>query len=187
MPITSTNFNPNNDTKYARHRSIFKGSRNQLRETVDALKATPGLNFKLYYGAPLEVQAGFNKDWGISLNAYRLAPKGAQVLGTWEIDKVPRGLLLAAGALASDMALVWGDLQITTGRRIGQGSGAGFDIDALASYHGKSLLVLAFGKTRFDIILSKWGWGEGLKNKHHFYQWQARAADQSQLVTVDDH
>lgn len=187
MPVTSTNFNPNNDTKYARHRSIYKGGRNQLRETVDALKATPGLVFKLYYGPPHDVQEAFRDDWGIRLNAYRRPPRGMEAMGQWEIDKVPPGLLQAAGNLKSDMALVWADLQITTGRRIGEGSGAGFDSHALDRYHGDSLLVLAFGQTRFDIILSKWGWGDGLKNKHHFYQWQARLGKSDHLVAVDDH
>jgi hypothetical protein len=187
MPVTSTNFNPNNDTKYARHRSIFKGSRNQLRETVDALKATPGLNVKSYFGTPRAVQEAFRDDWGIRLNAYRRPPQGMEAMGQWVIDKIPPKLLQAAGPLGSDLTLVWGDLQITTGRRIGEGSGAGFDSNALQQYHGNSLLVLAFGANRFDIVLSKWGWGEGLKNKHHFYQWQARAGKLDHTVPVDDH
>jgi hypothetical protein len=37
--ITSTSRNPKNDSRYARHRSITKGNRHQLKEVVQALKS----------------------------------------------------------------------------------------------------------------------------------------------------
>ena len=187
MPITSTNHNPNNDSLYARHRSIFKGKTNQLRRTVAALKATQGVRVYEYDDTPGMVNKKFEADWGISLEAYRVAPGSMQVLGTWVMKPPSARLLRAAGSMNSDLKLVWYDFMLCAGRRIGASSGAGYDPDVLARYAGKSLVVFAVGSQSLDIILSKYGYGDALKHNHHFYHWQARAGNFDGMVNVDDY
>lgn len=68
--------------------------------------------------------------------------------------------------------MLWSDFATVVGRRL-----QGGDIDH--SYTGDSLIVFSMGRGRFDLIVSKYGWGHGLKRNHHFFQRQA-------VINVDD-
>jgi hypothetical protein len=184
MTITSTNHNPNNDSKYARHRSIWKGRDNRLRRTIAELQGS-GVTVHEYCDTPFMINARFLTDWGVSLKAVRLPPKRGQALGSWEIRAPTQKILDAAGSLRSDLRLLWDDFMLVTAQRIGFSSGAGADL--ADRYNGKSLLVFAAGPDSLDIIVSKYGYGDNLKRNHHFYQWQARVSGFTGLVNVDDY
>jgi hypothetical protein len=186
MTVTSTNHNPGNDSKYARHRSIWKGRHNQLREAIASLQGTRGIQVHEYWDTPKMIDALFMRDWGVALKAVREAPKRHQIMGQWSIVPPSTKIMAAVGGeLQSDLKLIWDDFMLVTAQRIGTSSGAGADNND--NYHGKSVLVFAPGPTSFDIIVSKYGFGDDLKRNHHFYQWQARSHSFQGLVNVDDY
>jgi hypothetical protein len=186
MTVTSVNHNPGNDSKYARHRSLWKGRHNQLRDTVASLQGTSGVTVHEYWASPAGINFEFLNDWNVSLEAVRAPPKRGQIMGSWEI-RPPSGKILQAldGGLQSDLKLLWHDFMLITARRIGFSSGAG--ADNTDRYNGKSVLVFAAGPSSFDLIVSKYGYGDDLKHNHHFYQWQARSDSFEGLVSVDDY
>jgi len=180
MTITSNNFNPHNESKYARRRSIWKGHRNQLRETIDGLRAVPGMVLFEYLDDPDHISWRFRDDWGTGLKITRRAPNSKEIMGQWVAPPIGPKLRSAAGNLLSDLKLIWTDFEMICGRRLGNPDDGG-------KYSGKSLVTLAFGYDSFDFIVSKYGFGEGLKRNHHFYQWQARGKGFSKTaVHVDD-
>ncbi len=180
MPILKRNTNPNNDSKYARHRSIWKGERNQLRETVTGLKgSSQGERVKVYLQ-----RGGFDdKEGGV-------LPLGVQrVLGTfirhWEVrHPVPeRWSNAVPSGLRGDLELIWHDFNVVVHKRSGE------------DYTGNSLIVFAPSRVGFDIIFSKYGYGETvgrgemvqtMQRNHKFYQWQSRLMGVEDLVNVDD-
>jgi hypothetical protein len=186
MAVTSVNHNPGNDSSYARHRSIWKGSKNQLRDTVASLQGTPGVKVYEYWDTPLDIIKRFKDDWGVNLKVSRAPPKGRQVLGTWTIASPSHRMMNAVGGnLRADLKLLWDDFMLITAQRIGWSGGAG--AENISAYSGKSLLVFATGPSSFDLIVSKYGYGENLKHNHHFYQWQARDKSFQGFVSVEDY
>lgn len=183
MTIASTNHNPGNESKYARHRSIWKGKHNQLLETVARLRGTSGVTTCEY-----DDKDAFCHAWGVSFRAARLAPTRGQVLGTWEVS-APSSKMLAvlSDPLQADLKVLWSDFITVVARRIGSSSGVGSNQHEESRYRGKSLLVFAYGPSSFDLIVSKYGDGEKLKRNHHFFQWQARTTGFQGLVHVDDY
>jgi hypothetical protein len=178
MTITSTNHNPNNESKYARRRSIWKGHHNQLRDTIEDLREMPGMAVFEYLAHPNEVGDLFRLEWNTFLKISRRAPIRGEIMGQWVAPAIGPKLWSAAGNLRSDLKLIWTDFEMICGHRLGKTD---------APYHGKSLVTLAFGLNSFDFIVSKYGYGEGLKRNHHFYQWQARGEGFQNTVHVDDY
>ncbi len=185
MTVTSINHNPNNESKFARHRSIWKGRHNQLENTILGLRASEGVQIQLVLAPLLAMQSELLK-WGISIHATRLPPRGNQVLGSWRVSAPPDWLTNAIPeSLRSDLTLIWEDLITVTARRIGFSSGAGASNDR--DYQGDCLFLVAIGPGSFDFILSKYGMGENIKKNHHYYHWQARSGTGLGLVNVDDY
>lgn len=187
MTITSINHNPKNDSKYARRRSLWKGTRSQLREAIAQLNGTQGVRVWEYEDAALVVFGKFGDDWHVRLVADRLFPtKRTQILGKWHIAPPSNRILNAVPeSLRADLKLLWDDFILVTARRVGHSDGVGSSSDP--DYSGKCVVVFAVGPQSFDLIVSKWGFGDNLKHGHHFYQWQARTNSFSGLVNVDDY
>jgi len=183
MTITSINHNPGNESKYARRRSIWKGRHNQLREAIARLQGTHGVHVHEYRST-----SAFGHEWHVSFSAQRMEPtKRTQILGRWEVDGPSEKILHACpGSLRADMRTLWKDFIVVVGRRIGKSTGPGSDTFQDA-YHGESVLVFAPGPASFDLIVSKYGYGDDLKRNHHFFQWQARDKSFQGLVHVDDY
>jgi len=189
MTITSINNNPKNESKYARHRSIWKGRHNQLRETVVRLNGTSGIVVHEYCAAPLLIHAALMREWDFGFSAVREGARGFRPLGRWDIRPPPPKLLQAvAGGLRGDLKLLWDDFILVGARRIGESTGAGANTEWFGgNYRGDSLVVLAFGPASFDLIVSKYGYGDDLRHNHHFFHWQARTQGFQGLVNVDDY
>ena len=192
MTITSIkNNNPKNDSKYARHRSIWKGSHNQLRRTIAGLNGTQRVRVYKYSDRPLLLNAALLQNWGFGLTATRLGATGFQVHGRGDINPPPAQMLRAVPeALQCDLKLLWSDFIIIAARRIGESSGAGSFTDTWfggSGYSGNSLVVFAPGSASFDLIVSKYGYGDDLKHNHHYYHWQSRAQGFQGVVSVDDY
>lgn len=184
MTITSTNFNPGNESKYARHRQIWKGSHNKLAETVARLQGSPGITTTTF-----DNTSQFYQAWGCRFSVRREPPtKRSQIMGRWTIDPPSEKMLgVLSGKLRADLTLLWDDFVTVVARRIGHSSGVGSNQDNEAKFTGKSLLVFAYGAHSFDLIVSKYGMGENLSRKHYFFQWQARTRGFEGLVSVDDY
>lgn len=192
MTITSTNINPKNDSKYARHRSIWSGSRNKLRSVVDELRKTPNVTVYEYCGPAGNFLRGivrdFEVDWDVHLGVTRnIGP----VLGYWATRSgVSKRLRDAVPpALQADLDLIWLDFNTILGRRIGHSDGAGAGTTESQERYLKtmeSLIVFAPGKDRFDLIVSKYGYADHTKKNHHFYHWQARSKLTGDQAHVDD-
>lgn len=189
MTITSINHNPNNESKYARHRSIWKGRHNQLRDTIARLNGTSGIRVYEYWDHPFRIKVALMNEWGFSFDAVREGARGFRPFGRWDIMPPPQRLLQAvAGGLRADLKLLWDDFILVGARRIGESNGAGAANDGNGlNYNGKSVVALAFGPSSFDLIVSKYGFGDDLKRNHHFFQWQARSQGFQGLVNVDDY
>jgi hypothetical protein len=129
----------------------------------------------------------FSEDWGATLSMAREGATGWQVQGRWSVKPASQKMLRAVGGLSSDLQLLWNGFMLITARRIGFSSGAGADPDDISSYNGTSLLVFAVGPSSFDLIVSKYGYGDSLKRNHHFFQWQARSGSFQNMVKVDDY
>lgn len=192
MTITSTNINPKNDSKYARHRSIWSGSRNKLRAVVDELRKAPNVTVYEYCGPAGNTFKGivhdFEKQWEVHLGVSR---RVGTVLGYWATRGGVSSRLRAAvpAALHADLDLIWLDFNTILGRRIGQSDGAGhYTTEAQEKYlmNQESLIVFAPGKDRFDLIVSKYGYADHTKKNHHFYHWQARTRLTNDQAHVDD-
>jgi len=93
MAITSTNINPKNDSKYARHRSIWKGRHNQVRDTIASLQGTRGVTVHEYCQTPFSLTQEFLGDWGVVLGAVREPPRKRQILGSWKFSQPTSRLL----------------------------------------------------------------------------------------------
>ena len=120
MTITSTNFNPHNESKYARRRSIWKGHRNQLRETIDSLRGVPGTVLYEYLDHPSHLSGLFRDEWGTGLKITRRAPNSKEIMGQWHAPPISSQLRRAAGKLLSDLTLIWTDFEMICGRRLGK-------------------------------------------------------------------
>lgn len=192
MTITSINTNPKNDSKYARHRSIWSGSRNKLRSVVDDLRRTQNVTVHEYCGPVGNIFGGivrnFQDDWNVRLGVNRMV---GTVLGYW----APRGKVsdrlrnAVPPSLRGDLDLIWLDFNTILGRRMGLSDGAGAGTTESQQRYlerMESLIVFAPGKDRFDLIVSKYGYGDNLKSNHHFYHWQARGKLTGDQTHVDD-
>lgn len=187
MAVTSTNFNPKNDSKYARHRSIWKGKHNQLRDAIAKLQGVGGLHVHVYDGRIGTVTHEFNAEWGVRFHTVRQYPiDRKQVLCYWgDIDEVSDKMLAVLNTkLQSDLRLIWSDFIVVGARRIGSSDGSGYMKDD--PYSGSTVIVFAYGPNSFDLIVSKYGYAETQKKDHKFYHWQARTKGVHGLVNVDD-
>ena len=175
MAIISTNTNPNNDSKYARHRSIFKGRVNQLRATVDALKATAGMTVH-EYDSPMAQQL-FQRDWGSIIGATR---EMGLVRRHWESKSIaPAGIRTKLPqALQGDFRLIWDDFSVIGALRLSQGA---------EGYSGHQLILVAWSGTSFDLVFSKYGYADNTRRNHHFFHWQARLQGVNGAIGVDDY
>jgi hypothetical protein len=185
MTITSTNHNPGNESKYARHRRIWKGHHNTLAETVARLQGTPGITTTTFNNAN-----EFYQSWGCRFSIKREPPtKRSQIMGRWQIDPPSEKMLaVLSSKLRADLSMLWDDFVTVVARRIGHSDGVGTTQDDISNrFSGKSLLVFAYGPQSFDLIASKYGIGDNLSRNHYFYQWQARTKGFDGLVNVDDY
>ena len=186
MTVTSINHNPGNESKYARHRSIWKGRHNQLALTIARLRGTSGITIFDY-----DNRFAFSREWGVTFQADRMPPtKRSQILCRWEVQPPSQRMLnVLSRPLQADLKLLWEDFVTVVARRIGKSDGVGHNgtEDRLVSYTGKNLLVFAYSPDSFDLIVSKYGDGENLTRNHHFFQWQARTKGFDGLVHVDDY
>ena len=101
MTITSINNNPKNESKYARRRSVWKGTRNQLKETIAGLRNAAGVTV-YHYG---EVST-FERAWELDMTAGRMVPR---FLGTgkWVVHPPSQKFLNAIpGTLRGDLNLL---------------------------------------------------------------------------------
>ncbi|HEY1933208.1 MAG TPA: hypothetical protein VGG99_14435 [Acetobacteraceae bacterium] len=184
MTITSINHNPKNESQYARRRSVWKGSQNQLQATLALLRDTPGVQYFECWDV-----FGFEREWNVSLIAGRLPPK---FLGTgrWVVEEPSQKLLNATPSmLRSDMRTLWLDFVTVLARRVGLSRHSFLnerDQMNQIKWDGHSLLAFAPGTDRFDLVVSKYGSSTKARG-HHFYQWQARAGNTSGLVNVDNY
>ena len=188
---SSINNNPKNDSKYARHRSIWKGSHNQFKRTIAGLNGTQEVRVYEDCDRPFLLNAALQQNWGFGLTAIRLGATGFQVLGRWDINPPPRRCCEPSPKPSrGDLKLLWSDFIIIAARRIGESSGAGSSMDTWfggSGYSGNSLLVFAPGSASFDLIVSKYGYGDDLKKKHDYYYWQSRGQGFQGVVSVDDY
>ena len=178
MTITSINNNPKNESRYARHRSVWKGRRNQVQETVEAIRQQRTVYE--YLDHPYRVMGRLSTEWKINFRVSRVRAYGKHLLGQWKVGHLtaPVALWKAAQPLHGDMALLWDDFALIVGRRIGNGTDLG-------GYSGESLVVFSFGNTGFDIVFSKYGYGETTRESHHFFHWQSRLTGLEDVVDID--
>lgn len=151
MTVTSVNHNPKNESKYARRRSVWKGSTNQLLETIAGLRKTHGVTIHEYW----EVVT-FETAWGLDMTAGRVPPK---FLGTGKwvahdpskkfVDAVPQ-------SCRSDLRTLWLDFVTVLARRIGYSRSAFFSereqMNQIKWTGGHSLIVFAPGANQFDLV-----------------------------------
>ena len=185
MTITSINHNPGNESKYARHRRIWKGHHNKLAEAVARLQGSSGITATTF-----DDTNAFYRFWGCRFSIRREPPgKRSQILGRWQIDPPSEKMLgVLSTKLRADLSTLWDDFVTVVARRIGHSDGVGVSSqDQLNRFTGKSLLVFAYGEHSFDLIVSKYGVGDNLSRNHYFYQWQARTRGFEGLVNVDDY
>jgi hypothetical protein len=189
MAITSINHNPMNDSKYARRRSLWKGRHNQLREAIAQLHGMNDIVVHEYSGPMAEAMNRFYDDWGLgAVNLKRRAPVRGEILGQWVYPPVPTKMKLRIrGLLEADFALLWNDFYGILGRRVGASGGIGANDDERGTYHGETVVVFAYGPSSFDLIVSKYGYGDSLKKNHHFFHWQASTKYFRGMVNVDDY
>lgn len=190
MAIKSTNINPKNESRYARHRSIWKGNKNKLDMTVAGVRGASGTRVYEYLGSPDKVSKELLDTWDIVLAVGRMAPKPGQAMGYWYVEFPPSNKLKQAMpvALHADLRLIWDDFITIAARRIGRSDGAGTGGRSKdPDYHGDSLVLMAIGPNSFDFIVSKYGYGWNNKRNHHFFHWQSRVTGFVGLVHVDDY
>jgi hypothetical protein len=169
MAIHSRNHNPQNDSKYARHRSTSKGRNSQIQRVVNALQ-TEQRNIFLVIQDDLEgLVTELSREVGqaVVIKADRVKPQSrGQVLGSWQLagDEVPQipdlWLRNLNPSLRGDLKLIWLDFLLIAGRRRPDGNSGNFK---------EYLLVVAISPNKLDLIFSKYGYRSG----HHFFHWQA--------------
>jgi hypothetical protein len=201
MSIVSSNFNPNNDSKFARRKNIFKGQTNALSSYVDWVEKSSGFKLHEYCGAATDVVSRFNAEWGDA------GPSGAgggsifhchRALGVMTNSFVaktkPSNRMLKAlpQELHKDLHMIWEDITVIFYRRFGnQEESLSFGISATANEifkkTGQSLLVWAYGPKGFDFIVSKHGYDAPYGGSNpHYYIWQARLKGGPPKDPVDD-
>ncbi|WP_237216725.1 hypothetical protein [Falsiroseomonas oryziterrae] len=214
MSVTSINSNPSNDSKYARRRSLRKGTRNQLREVINEIISEIGeMNVRVYAGPAARILYEMEREWEVRFGVTR---EVGTVMGYWAARSKVSAEMKKKTKLHSDLELVWVDFNTILARRLGNtnanespatvsgdsyvskeqigaarginrgqafqnqlrttgGAGAGFTSGMSTYLHKEeSVVVFALADTRFDLIVSKYGYGDGAKENHHFFHWQAR-------------
>jgi hypothetical protein len=158
-----------NRTKYARHRSIMKGQKNQLAAVLKELEGKA--KYYQEYEASHDLRTGtgcldprfaMDQEWGASNfslkpTSFGSVPDYKGVGGKLKIDKVPEPLRSGVQRIWSEVVWI-----LTTGFQ-------GSTVDGL--------IVVAHTNEFFDVIVSKWGRGDNLKLTHHFYHWHVKAKD----------
>jgi hypothetical protein len=191
MTILSVSRNPQNKSRFARHRSTWKGTKPHLENVVDALRRQGRRIF-------IEVQSDFN---GI-LDAVEEAVMGRKRRGNrtdnegdmltphrrdihgawtgwerkWKVNYVsppPFWNLIVEDDLKGDLRLLWEDFRVIAAVRRPDKHTEG----TYADY----LLVVAISRNNIDIIFSKYGY----RKNHHFFHWQA-VSEGVNGVHVDD-
>jgi hypothetical protein len=170
-----------NRSKYARHRSIKKGKKNQLTAVLAELKRKSTYYKEYAYEPPTGVTRQMEMDWGACeaeiANAPGVAnyPRLLATSGSLKVEKIPE-------SLRSGVQRIWVDmLCILTDAFAG-----GYKIDP----NTRGIVAIAYTNEYFDIVISKWGRGDDLKNNHHFYHWHVEAKNAKlknhPVVYVDD-
>jgi hypothetical protein len=192
MPIISTNFNPKNDTKYARRRSVWKGDSNQLRVEVENLRRGQGITAHVYLMPATDLIPQFSEEWNVILGSVsRTRAKGLrQPTGSWVVKSMISQKMYRAvpPGLRGDLELIWTDFQVAVLKRFHTDKfSSDPDGDENFLINQDSLLVFAPGTVSFDLILSKYGYGDNQRKNHKFYHWQARLTGVEDMVHVDNY
>jgi hypothetical protein len=178
MTITTTNINLlKNDSKYARHRSVWKGKTSVLDSVVTNLKAAPSATFKTppFYGLPSQIRTWWADNFTGSLPAY--APDSPDeeipaIRSTGYSGVVPDWLGTTRGRdFTDDVKLIWPDFVHVFARRSDPGGVAVRPDGTIRRSRGGSireLLFMCHTPQHFDLIYSKWGRETG---KHWFFHW----------------
>jgi len=165
MTIRTKNSNPKNDSQWARHRSITKGTQNQLENVIKALKAQRGATYRHFDLRPKELRNEWSEKFDQSLpvfNANALTFKGTAGIADW---------LGAASPFITDLKTIWRDFAKIFVRR---------SDDAGKT---KQVLFVCYTSTNFDLIYSKWG----TTPNHKFFHWAATVdAVPKGRATIDD-
>jgi hypothetical protein len=160
-----------------------------LREAIARLNGMNDIVVKEYCGPMQETMNRFNDDWGPGqVTLSRRAPMRGEILGQWvypapSTSMKPR----IRGMLESDFTLLWNDFHGILAGRVGASTGIGANDDERGTYHGETVIVFAYGPSSFDLIVSKYGYGDHLKRNHHFFHWQASTKHFRGMVNVDDY
>src|SRR5262245_2226493 len=136
-----------NRTKYARHRSIKKGKKNQLTEVLRELKGKAKYykEYETQQDDSLDARQDLDEEWGaanycLAPSAFGSIPEYKGVCRKFKIEKVPEPLRSGVQRIWPEVAWI-----ITTGFRGSIANG---------------LIVIAHTNDFFDIIVSKWGRGD---------------------------
>jgi hypothetical protein len=160
MTITTRNYNLRNDSRYARHRSTWKGQTNVLDSVVTDLKAAPGVRYKRYHGTPVEVRHMWSADFGKALPVYMAHNfTGTSGVDTW---------LGARSPFTDDVKVIWADFVLVFTKRSSDGTRLGTPAGTV-----RELLFMSHTQQHFDLIYSKWGLARG---KHWFFHWTSDVA-----------
>jgi hypothetical protein len=181
----SQNNSLKNDSKYARRRSVWKGTCNQLRDVVDSLKKDRAYTVYEYHATGVEICQVVSREFGIVLGVNRLTPQGFSPIGSWAVKLPPsqKFLNLFSPVMRPDVHTIWLDFNTVFGRRFNQANGAGFNPKKGEYWlaNENSLLVIASAPRAFDIIVAKGGY----TLRSHFYHWQARVGNLAGTVNCD--
>ncbi len=202
MSLVSRNFNPGNDSTFARRKNIFKGRTNALSAYVDWLEKSSGFKLHEYCGVATDVVTRFNADWGnggtasgITSGVFHCHRALGRVYNTYLAKTKPSAPMMAAlpQALHGDLEMIWEDITIIFFRRFGnQSDGLSFGTSATANEvfqsTGQSLLVWAYGPKGFDFTISKHGYDAPFGGASpHYYIWQARLKGGPAKDALDDY
>ena len=78
-------------------------------------------------------------------------------------------------------------MEITTLRIDGAAANDNDRLDVHNGYTGESVLALTIDPSSFDFVVSKYGFGEGLKKDYRLYRCQTRNRSFQGQIHLDDH
>ena len=178
MTIITKNSNPYNDSKYARHRSVWKGQTNVLDDVVKELIAKAARDKRRYLGNPAEVRHMWEADFLKPLPSWFKSVDPSKFTGTSGVDT----WLGPGSPFTDDVKVIWPDFARIFARRSYPG-----EKDKYGKIVGvgttNELLFVSRTDQHFDLIYSKWGYTKG---KHWFFHWTSAAAPQAvNRATID--
>jgi hypothetical protein len=172
MTITTTNSNPKNESKWARHRSIMKGAQNQLGEVIKGLKAQQGARWEQFDFAPQQLRDTWLKVFKQSLPIFRSNPAlfaGSAGVAEWLGPNSPH---------SDDLNKIWPDFTKMFVRRA-DNNGTTAQLLFICCYTNPQL-----NSSNFDLIYSKWGLNT--TGGHKFFHWHSVVGTQPKRATIDD-